>query len=185
MIHDQDLVDRLAELRAATFDGEVFRATRIGADPTKPSISGGRWALPPEGDSGARVLYTSFERNGAIAEVVSFLAELTPIPGPRPIKITRLHVSTARTMCLARADLPTLGVDLDRYGERDYALTQKIGAALVFLDFDGLIAPSARWPCDNLMIFGGNHALAERLEPIDEEQIEWRAWADAHGVIPD
>ena len=183
MFHDQDLVERLAGLSVERFDGEVFRATRIGADPTRPSISGGRWALPPESEAGARVLYTSFERDGAIAEVASFLAELTPIPGPRPIKITRLHVSTARTIRLARTDLSTLGVDLDRYGERDYALTQKIGAALVFLDIDGLIAASARWSCDNLMIFGANHALSERLESIDEEQIEWRAWAEAHGLI--
>ena len=62
-------------------------------------------------------------------------------------------------------------------------LTQKIGAALVFLDIDGLIAASARWSCDNLMIFGANHALSERLESIDEEQIEWLAWAEAHGLI--
>lgn len=86
-------------------------------------------------------------------------------------------------MHLERADLATLGVDLDRYGERDYTRTQNIGAALVFLGIDGLIAPSARWPCDNLMIFGGNHALSERLESMEEEQVEWRAWAEAHGVI--
>lgn len=184
MIHDQDLVDRLSELRTERFEGEVFRATRIGADPTAPSISGGRWAPPPQGDPGVYVLYTSLERDGAIAEVVSLLTDLTPIPRPRPIKVTRLAVSTARTMRLARADLPTLGVDLARYGERDYAQTQKIGAAIAFLGLDGLIAPSARWSCDNLMIFGDNHALTERLKPITEEEIEWRAWAQEHGLIP-
>lgn len=183
MIHDQDLVDRLSRLHTERFEGEVFRATRIGADPTAASISGGRWAPPPQGDPGVYVLYTSLERDGAIAELVSFLAELTPIPGPRPIKVTRLAVSTARTMHLARADLPSLGVDLARYGERDYARTQQIGAALVFLGLDGLIAPSARWPCDNLMVFTENHDLTERLEPVGDEQLEWRAWAAAHGLI--
>lgn len=101
MIHDQDLVDRLSRLHTERFEGEVFRATRIGADPTAASISGGRWAPPPQGDPGVYVLYTSLDRDGALAEVASFLAELTPIPGPRPIKVTRLAVSTARTMCLA------------------------------------------------------------------------------------
>ena len=185
MIHDQGLVDRLSELATERFEGEVFRATLIGADPTAPSISGGRWAPPPEGTPGIYVLYSSLERDGAIAEVVSFLADLTPIPGPRPIKVTRLAVVTTRTLHFARADLTTLGVDLTRYGERDYAQTQKIGAAVAFLGLDGLIAPSARWPCDNLMIFTENHALKERLEPIAEEQVEWKAWAQAHGVIPD
>ena len=185
MIHDQDLVDRLSGLQAERFEGEVFRATPVSADATAPSISGGRWAPPPEGEPGVYVLYTSLERDGAIAEVASFLVELTPIPGPRPLKVTRLAVSTGRTMRLARADLAGLGVDLDRYGERDYARTQKIGAALVFLGLDGLIAPSARWSCENLMIFTENHTLTERLEPIGDEQVEWRAWAKAHGLLPD
>ena len=185
MIHDQDLVDRLSEFATERFEGEVFRATRIGADPTAPSISGGRWAPPPDGAPGIYVLYSSLERDGAIAEVASLLANLTPIPGPRPIKVTRLAVTTARTLRLARGDLTTLGVELARYGERDYPQTQKIGAALAFLGLDGLIAPSARWACDNLMIFSDNHALTERLKPIGEEQVEWRAWAQAHGLIPD
>ncbi len=131
------------------------------------------------------MLYSSLERDGAIAEVASLLANLTPIPGPRPIKVTRLAVATARTLHLARANLTTLGVDHTRYGERDYAQTQKIGAAIAFLGLDGLIAPSARWSCDNLMIFTENHALTERLEPFSVELVEWKAFAQAHLVIPD
>ncbi len=183
MIHDQALVDRLSALRTERFDGEVFRATRVGADPTAPSISGGRWAPPPQGDPGIYVLYTSLQRDGALAEVASFLAGLTPVPGPRAIKVTRLAVSTVRTLRLARAGLADFGIDLGRYGERDYAQTQRIGAALAFLGFDGLIAPSARWTCDNLMIFAENHALSERLEPVSEEEIEWREWAQENGFI--
>ncbi len=61
-----------------------------------------------------------------------------------------------------------------RYGERDYDLTQNIGAALAFLGLDGLIAPSARWSCDNLMIYQTNHH--ERLEFIEDEQVDWQAW---------
>lgn len=185
MIHDPDLLDRLSAFGSERFEGEVFRATRTNADPVGASISGGRWAPPPDGDAGVPVLYTSLERDGAIAEVASFLAQLTPIPGPRPIKVTRLAVATARTIRLVRADLGGLGVDLARFGERDYDRTQKIGAALVFLGFDGLIAPSARWSCDNLMIFGDNHALTEKLEAVDEELVEWRAWAQTHGMLAD
>jgi hypothetical protein len=97
MIHDQNLVDRLSEMPTTGFGGEVFRATRSDADPTAPSINGGRWAPPPDVDAGVFVLYTSLERDGAIAEVASFLADFTPIPGPRPIKVSRLAVTTART----------------------------------------------------------------------------------------
>lgn len=184
MIHDQVLVDRLSKLETERFEDEVFRATRINADSLAPSISGGRWAPPPDGALGVYALYTSLERDGAIAEFASLLVNLFPIPRPRLIKVTRLAVSTARTLRLACATLQTLGVDLARYGERDYAQTQRIGAALAFLELDGLIAPSARWPCDNLVIFSKSHALTERLNPIDEEHVEWTTWAQAHELIP-
>jgi hypothetical protein len=129
-------------------------------------------------------LYTSFERNGALAEVVSYLAMLTPLPS-RPLKVSRLGVSTAKTLRLARASLESLGVDWVHYGERDYGRTQLIGAALAFLGLDGLISPSARWACDNLTIFTFNHMMNERLEVIDAEQVEWTPWARAHGFIGD
>ncbi len=68
----------------------------------------------------------------------------------------------------------------------DYALTQNIGAALAFLGLDGLIAPSARWPCDNLMIYQTNYRfLTERLEVIEEEQMDWGAWARANDLLPE
>jgi hypothetical protein len=145
MIHDLALCDRLTEFPEERFEGQTFRATRVDANPTAPSISGGRWAPSASGGVDVPVLYTALERDGAIAEVVSYLVELNPIPRPRPLKVTRLRVSTARTLRLARATLGSLGVDLARYGERDYARTQEIGSALDFLGHDGLIAPSARW----------------------------------------
>ena len=97
--------------------------------------------------------------------------------------MSTLGVSTSKTLRLARAALVDLGVQLDRYGERDYERTQQIGAALSFLELDGLIAPSARWQCDNLMIFTPNHALSERLEVIDSEEVEWRQWAFDNGFL--
>jgi hypothetical protein len=42
MIHDLDLVDRLSVLPFEPFAGEVFRTTRVSADPIAPSTSGGR-----------------------------------------------------------------------------------------------------------------------------------------------
>ncbi len=71
-----------------------------------------------------------------------------------------------------------------RYGDRDYAPTQRIGAALAFLGLDGLMAPSARWSCDNLMIFADNHQPTARLESVSDEQIEWSEWAQTNGFIP-
>jgi hypothetical protein len=147
------------------------------------SVNGGRWAQPARDGADVPALYTSMERNGALAEVVSYLTLLTPLPKSRPLKISRLGVSTAKTLRLARVDLEGLGVDMARYGERDYDRTQTIGAALAFLGIDGLIAPSARWRCDNLMIYQTNHLLTERLEVIEEENVNWEIWARANGFL--
>jgi hypothetical protein len=76
-----------------------------------------------------------------------------------------------------------LGVDFANYGVRDYAITQSIGAALAFLGIDGLITPSARWDCQNLTIFTGNHAWDNRFDVINVEEFEWRTWAETNGFL--
>lgn len=172
MFHDQSLVDQLSALALERFGGEVFRATGLGVDPLACSFNGGGWS-PPAGDGlDVPILYTSMEREGALADVISCLTLLAPLPS-RPLKIARLGISTTKTSRLARVDLEKLGVDPARSGERDDSQTQRIGAALAFLGLDGLIAPSARWHCDNLMIYQANHPLGERLAVIDEEPIDW------------
>lgn len=183
MIHDQNLVDWLSLLPVERFEGEVFRATGLSADALAFSGSGGRWAPPARDGADVSVLYTSFQRDGAIAEVVSWLTQLTPLPLSRPLKLSRLGVSTAKTLRLARIGLERLGIDMARYGERDYDRTQNVGAALAFLGLDGLIAPSARWNCDNLMIYQANHLLRERLDVLETEQVDWIAWARDNGFI--
>jgi RES domain len=183
MIHDQGLVDKLSALSVERYEGEVFRATGITAEPLASSVSGGRWVPRAQDGLDVPVLYTSLERDGAL-EVVSYLMLLTPLPS-KPLKVARLGVSTARTLRLARASLVELGVDMARYGERDYGHTQSIGAALAFLSLDGLIAQSARWPCDNLTIFTSNSHLSERLDVIGVEHVNWGAWAREKGFLAD
>jgi hypothetical protein len=73
MIHDQSLVDQLSALATERFEGEVFRATGISADALAFSANGGRWAPPARDGADVPILYTSRERSGALAEVVSYL----------------------------------------------------------------------------------------------------------------
>jgi hypothetical protein len=183
MIHDQTLVDRLSRLKSNRFEGEVFRATGISVDPTAPSITGGRWGMPPNDDPGTSVLYTSLVREGALAELCSFLADLTPIPKARPIKVSRLKLTASRVVSLSMNEVGKLGVEKSRFGERDYRRTQEIGAALSFLEYDGLIAPSARWKCNNLTLFCANHEITETLDVISSEQVDWRDWAQKNEIV--
>jgi RES domain-containing protein len=185
VIHDSALLDLLSELPRRQLEGRYFRATGISIDPTAASISGGRWSPRPDNDFGVPALYTSFEREGALAELCSFLADITPIPKARIIKVTSLDISLVEAVHLQHGDLVALGVVLERYGQRDYSRTQQIGAALAFLGVDGLIAPSARWSCQNLVVFQDNHNMIERMKVGSHEMLDWRKWASANGIIPE
>jgi hypothetical protein len=178
VVHDQDLLDRLSAYASIEFDGTIFRATRQGLNPLAPSLAGGRWAVR---DSTA-VLYTSLERDGAIAEIAFHLALLDPLPS-KPVSIHRLRAGTRNTLRLLRADLVSLGVDWSRYDSIDYPRTQQIGSAVAFLECDGLIAPSARWTCENLMIFTQNHGLLGKLDLEATEPEDWISWARTHDRI--
>ena len=178
MIHDRELLDRLDALPKETFDGRVFRATRQSLDPLASSTSGGRW-MP---SSVAGVLYTSLARDGSLAEISFYWSRMTPRP-TKPVMLHTLGVAAHRTLKLVRADLAALGVP-----ERDYATinlprTQQIGAAVEFLGCDGLIAPSARWTCDNLVLFPGSLGADATLEVLSSESVDWLAWATEHGII--
>lgn len=178
MIHDPRLIDLLAALPVEKFSGEAFRATRKSLDPLAPSTRGGRWAR----DGGSSVLYASLERNGALAEIAFHWGQLTPLP-TKPVILHRLNISAHETRRLTRTNLEYFGVDAQGFSEMDYRRTQDIGEALAFLGCDGLIAPSARWPCDNLMLFSVNHPLDAELRVVASEEVDWRAWAYENGML--
>lgn len=148
MVHDRELVERLDALPRETFSGEVFRATRVSLDPLASSYSGGRWMRR----DAAAVLYTSCQRDGALAEIAFHWSQLTPRP-TKPVVVHTLRVVIHRTLRLIRADLATLGVPESVYNSLNPPRTQEIGAAAEFLGCDGLITLSARWPCDNRVLF--------------------------------
>ncbi|MGH6924683.1 MAG: RES family NAD+ phosphorylase [Propylenella sp.] len=179
---DQALTGKLARFRQASFKGSVFRATGGSFDPTAASLNGGRWAPRPNDEPGFPVLYTSLERDGALAEVASYLALLNPMPS-KPVILHELSVTASKTITVAMGDLEELGVDPDRYSERNYERTQMIGATINYLGLDGLISPSARWKCSNLTLFMDHHALEETLEVVRSEEIDWQDWARRNGLL--
>ena len=178
MIHDPDLLDRLAALPKESFDGEVFRATRQSLDPLASSFSGGRWMRR----DGAGVLYTSLVREGALAEISFHWGQLTPRPS-KPVALHTLRVVAHRTLRLLRAEVPALGVPENVYAGVNIARTQEIGAAIEFLGCDGLIAPCARWNCDNLVLFPERLGMDASLEVVTSESIDWVMWAAANGLL--
>jgi hypothetical protein len=178
LIHDPALLDQLSELPTEAFTGEVYRATRKNLDPLAFSSQAGRWGK----DCGASVLYASMAKSGALAEICFHWSRLTPLP-TKPCILHILRVTTKNTLRLLRTRLPMFGMEPSKFMQLDYVRTQEIGAAVAFLGYDGLIAPSARWECDNLMLFNGNQTIECRVEVISSETVDWFAWGREHGVM--
>lgn len=183
MLHDPALLRSLSAFQMEPFSGLVYRYTIMSRDPTEASANGGRWGLPQNQSAGTSVLYTSLDPDGAIAEVAAYLLELSPLPKSSFMKLSKLRVSASKVVRLGYPELMQLGLDLKRYGSRDYFLTQQIGSALEHLGADGLIAPSARHDCNNLMIYSTQHAFSETLEIVQETHVEWRDWARQRGKL--
>lgn len=175
MLHDQKLLDWLADAEPASFSGIVYRATRRGLDPLLPSTSGGRW-MPANTEP---VLYTSLERNGALAEIAYYWGQLTPPPS-KPVLVHTLEVSVCKALVLSPLSLAEIGVTWPDTDSLYIARTQAIGAAAAYLGFDSIRAPSARRENDNLIIVFSNHesgATGPTLRATDS--VDLRTWTDS------
>jgi RES domain-containing protein len=178
---DVALLDRLDACARETFDGEVWRVVRGGRDPLLGHASVGRWS-----DGRFDVLYTSLERETALAEIFALLTAQPVFPSKSSFFAHRLRVRATRILRLPDdASLAHLGIDVAGYRERRYAKTQEVGDAAHFLDFQAIVAPSARLAGANLILF------TEKFEPqalslieSDEAPIDWQAYRATHRSSP-
>lgn len=168
---DLQLLDALDALERVAVDDTVWRVVRSGRDPLMGSPSAGRWELGQ-----FDVLYTAFARDGAIAEMHFHLSRQPVWPSKVEFTIHEIAVRTSSTLKFADLSaLRPLGVKPEEYGQVLYERTQEIGDAAAFLGFDGIIAPSARWDCLNLVIFS-DRVKPEDLELKGSSAIDFSAW---------
>jgi len=171
---DLDLLDALDGCPREVYAGSLWRVVREGRDPLLGSRPSARW------DPGSfDVLYTSLERDGALAEMYFHLSRQPVFPTAVNWQIHEIQARTQRTLRLANLEhLRKFGVDVDRFGELEYSRTQAIGDAAYFLGFDGLLVPSARWPCLNLVIFSDRTEPGE-LSLKSSDPVDWSEWRRA------
>jgi len=167
---DLALLDALDASVGVSFEGDAWRIVREERDVLEGFPSKARW------DPGIfDVLYMSLAREGALEEIHFHLSRQPVFPSKIRSVLHRIAVKTRRTLKLADLSaIEALGVSRETYPSLDYARTQEIADAAEFLGFDGLIAPSARWPCQNLVLF---------MEKLDRQDLvvlerEWVDWAD-------
>ena len=170
---DHQLLDALGNLEPESFEGTVWRAVRDGRRPLEGSSARGRWS-PGHFD----VVYTSLDPEGARAEVYFHLSRQPVFPSRLRYWLYELNVKTKETLRFANTEaLLGLGIEEARYREVLYDRTQAISDAAQFMGFDGLIVPSARWDCLNLVLFMDSVDLDE-IEIEAKSTIDWKAWRD-------
>jgi len=128
------------------------------------------------------VLYTSTDREGAKAELSFHLGMLAPLP-TKPMVLHALQIETVKTICIGRKDFSALGIDETKFNDIGYDRTPLVGDAAAFLGCDGLIAPSARWNCDNLVVFCDNHDINLPVNVLSSDEFDWQVWARQQGLI--
>jgi len=169
-IHDRAILDALEALDPEPFRGAVWRIIRKGREPTRGTAAHGRWS--PGGE--IEVLYTSLERDGALAEI-GYRLSLEPVwPSMIEHEIHSIRAEIERTLRFANlASLEPFGIDAAGYRTFEYEATQALAAAAYFLEFDGLIVPNARFDCANLVLFTER---VSALTVVETQPVDWDAW---------
>ncbi|MXN53145.1 RES domain-containing protein [Shinella sp. AETb1-6] len=181
---DNALIDAIEALTPVRFEGTVWRVVRKGRSPVDCARAGGRWD-----DGTFDVLYTSQQRDGAIAEMYFHLGRGQPVfPSRVEYGVHELDVTVDRALQLVDLDaLQRLGLDTSRYGQLsydragdEYPRSQDIAEAAHFLEFDGLVVPSARWNCMNVILFC-DRVPPDAMEIVaDHGLIDWSGWIKAN-----
>ena len=179
-IRDNALIDALESAPSIRFDGSVWRVARAGHDVLMCGSAGGRWD-----DGTFDVLYTSMLADGAIAEMFFHLSRGQPvIPSKVVYHLFELRIAIDRALRLADLKaVGALGVDVARYGslshadrQQEYPRTQDIAETAHFVGFDGLVVPSARLECSNVIVFC-DRVKPDAMEIVkDQGRIDWEQW---------
>lgn len=172
---DVALLDALGELPRTALEATAWRVVREGRDPLLCGPSQGRW------DRGRfDVLYTSLDPDGALAEMHFDLSRQPVFPTRAVFTLNQIEVRTTSTLRFPELiDLAPLGVDPAGYKSLLYPRTREIGDAAAILGLDGLVAPSARGDCLNLVLFC-DHLPPDALGLSASSTIDWDDWRKRH-----
>lgn len=176
-VHDPDLLDVLEAMDKAPFDGHVWRVAWSSSDPLIGGVGGGRWH--PANDF--ETLYTSTERDGALAEIYHHLSK-APVFSSREAKLYKLRVRAEQTLVFENVQsLAAVGIDEETFLRGGHSRAREVGTAARFLDLEGLVVPGARWNCSNLVLFPDrlSNTNLEALKVVEESDINWPAWRES------
>jgi hypothetical protein len=170
------LLDALEQLEPEKYSGNVWRCAWTTRDPLAGGTHGGRWHPPDLFEA----LYASLELDGALAELHCQLSS-QPVFSSARVRIHRLNVLDLYVLRLTEETLKVLGIHHPARPSGDVERSREIGAAAYLLELQGIIVPSVRWNCPNLVVFVDRLDNAEHIEIVESHDVNWPAWhARAH-----
>ena len=182
----QALLDAIEDESPSTYSGEVWRVVTDGFEVLRPSRAGGRWD-----DGTFDVLYTSSEKNGALAESWFHAARGQPvIPSKISKRLYRLEANLTRALDLSsNGKLDELGIAMAGYGRlsylqrtTEYPTLQQIAETAYFYEYQAIIVPNARWPTSNVVVFT-EHMKPGDLSVLEDEAVDLNAWYIEEGKV--
>ena len=182
----QALLDAIEDESPSTYSGEVWRVVTDGFEVLRPSRAGGRWD-----DGTFDVLYTSSEKNGALAESWFHAARGQPvIPSKISKRLYRLEANLTRALDLSsNGKLDELGIAMAGYGRlsylqrtTEYPTLQQIAETADFYEYQAIIVPNARWPTSNVVVFT-EHMKPGDLSVLEDEAVDLNAWYIEEGKV--
>ncbi len=167
MIYPPDLLDSLQENPSGPFAGPVYRHMFADYPPTAVNTRGARWNPPEVG-----AIYTSVEKNGAIAEA-EYRLSVEPLRPTTRRTLYTLDIQLDNVLNMtSKSALAAVGVTDVELTSIDLEPCQAVGGATAWLDHDGLLIPSARHDSANLVIFPAAQDPDSLLAIVDEEVLE-------------
>jgi RES domain-containing protein len=159
VVHDPALLDALERLDTERWAGRVYRHMLGSAPPELANERGARWNPP-----GTSALYTSLAETTAKAEGDHVIA-MQPVPPRATRTVYELDVSIENLLDLTDAGrLAAIGVTEEDFESIPWEPCQRVGGAVAWLGYDGLLIPSVRdSDGSNLVIFTANQARGSEI----------------------
>jgi RES domain-containing protein len=148
LIHRPELLDALQQAPSGPLETQAWRHMFGSHQPDRENTGGARWNPP-----GVAAIYLSCGREGAIAEGDHAIAVQPLMPRARRF-VYVVEIQLGNILDLSDAnDLHRAGLTEDDLADDDHSACREVGAAIDWLEHDGLLIPSARSDAKNLVIY--------------------------------
>lgn len=165
-VYDPGLLDQIERLGTERFDRHVWRHMFNEFPPELANTRGARW-----NPSGTSAIYTSLEADTALAEAQHAIDSQPLRPRPRRRVLYELHVTLDTVVNLTEDRYKQVGLTEADLISDDFDACQRVGGAVAWLGYDGLLVPSARAAGGNVVILVDNLAADSIFEQISYSDI--------------